>query len=76
MTAARQASPQMREQMLTHCRYLQRCRGWTGDDCRLLASDYHDAMQTDEGFAAIEAHLASVTPIEQAALARLERAKP
>ncbi|MDQ8022217.1 MAG: hypothetical protein REI94_10275 [Moraxellaceae bacterium] len=55
--------------MKHHLRYLQRVQHWTPDECRDLVSEYHVAMETDEGFAAIEAHLASVTSREVALLA-------
>jgi hypothetical protein len=63
----------MRQQMRIHTRYMQACQGWTGDECRALAADYTQAMQTPEGFAMIEAHLASVIPHETAALEARER---
>lgn len=68
-----EATPAMQAQMKDHLRYLQVCVGWTGDECRQLATDYKDAMQCRAGFEIIEAHLASVVPGEQAALMRRER---
>lgn len=70
---SREPTATMKAQMKGHLRYLQVCLGWTGDECRELVADYHEVMKTDEGFATVEAHLASVTPIEQASLARHER---
>ena len=59
----------MRAQMKIHTRYLQVCLGWTGDECRKLVADYLEAMQTPASFKIIEAHLASVVPGEEVALA-------
>ncbi|MEN3113101.1 hypothetical protein ACFONG_16040 [Uliginosibacterium paludis] len=71
--ATREPTDAMRAQLRIHLAYLADVQGWTKAQRIELVADYQQAMQTEEGFAVIEAHLASVTPHQSAFLAKIGR---
>jgi hypothetical protein len=59
----------MLAQMRIHLRYWHEVGGWSREACKELSGEYREVMATEDGFTAVAAHLASVTPHEARILA-------